>query len=81
MPNEIVCENPTCIAGVGALCVLLRRLVYLSRLVDLERMFGRPKTALSMIMKEGTNYIHDSHGHLLSSSADVVIPCHVAELC
>ncbi|ESO88657.1 hypothetical protein LOTGIDRAFT_74528, partial [Lottia gigantea] len=67
IPDKIICENRVRANGTEAYCVFLRRLVYPNRLSDIEPMFGRHRTTLSMIVKEVTNLIMDTHGHLLSS--------------
>ena len=65
LPERFVCPNRTVVSGQDALCVLLRRLVYPNRLVDLEPFFGRPKSTLSLIINTTLNYLYDIHGHLL----------------
>ncbi|CAG2231528.1 unnamed protein product [Mytilus edulis] len=52
--------------GIDGLCMVLRRLAYPCRLEDLEYIFGRSKTELSLIINEVLDYIHDNHCHLLS---------------
>ncbi|XP_013386696.1 protein ALP1-like [Lingula anatina] len=67
IPNKIICENDAFASGTDAFCILLRRMVYPNRLADLEPMFGRPKSTLSMISKEMLNFILQEHGHLLEN--------------
>ncbi|CAC5404316.1 unnamed protein product [Mytilus coruscus] len=66
IPDKVVCSNCTTARGIDGLCMVLRRLAYPSRLEDLEYIFGRSKTELSLIINEVLDYIHDNHCHLLS---------------
>lgn len=59
IPEEIRLENRCVVNKIDALCILLARLAYPCRLVQLERMFGRPKTTLSMIVKTMVNMIYE----------------------
>lgn len=65
-PDKIICENRTTCSGLDALCILLRRLSYPNRLLDLEVMFGRPKSTLSLVISAALNHIYDTWNHLLS---------------
>ncbi|CAG2244686.1 unnamed protein product [Mytilus edulis] len=66
IPEKVVCSNRTTARGIDGLCMVLRRLAYPCRLEDLEYIFGRSKTELSLIINEVLDYIHDNHCHLLS---------------
>ena len=67
LPDEIQLTNCCICSGTDALCILLRRLVYPNRLSDLETLFGRPKSTLSLIINHTLDFIYDRHGYLLSS--------------
>lgn len=56
-------HKTTCIEG---LCILLRRLAYPNRLVDLEPLFGRSGPGLSEIANFVCDLIYNNFGHLLS---------------
>ena len=64
-PDTIICYNGTLASGLEALCILLRRLAYPNRLVDLLPVFGRSKEELSMICNEALSHVYDNYGHLL----------------
>ena len=49
IPEQIRLPNRCICFGIGAFCILLRRLVYPNRLRDLETLFGRPKSTLADI--------------------------------
>ncbi|XP_064643071.1 uncharacterized protein LOC135497238 [Lineus longissimus] len=50
IPRVYKCPHGCIVSGHDGLCMLLRRLVYPNRLVDLEKEFGRPKSVLSEII-------------------------------
>ena len=60
LPNRCICS------GVDALCILIRRLVYPNKLNDMETLFGRPKSTLSLIVNYSLDFIYDRDGYLLS---------------
>lgn len=49
------------------LCVLLRRLAYPNRLVDLQPMFGKSIPDLSLIFNAMINHVHHNFGERLTS--------------
>ena len=67
IPEQIQLPNRCICSGTDALCILLRRLVYPNRLSDLEALFGRPKSTLSLIISYSLDFIYERHGYLLSS--------------
>lgn len=67
IPERIVCVNRTTCPGLDALCIVLRRLAYPNRLVDLSKLFGRSEAAVSIIVKHLIDFLIEEHGHLLSS--------------
>ncbi|XP_064653070.1 uncharacterized protein LOC135503424 [Lineus longissimus] len=50
IPPVYKCKHGCIASGHDGLCMLLRRLVYPNRLLELEREFGRPKSVLSEII-------------------------------
>lgn len=69
IPDEITCHNYNDIIanGTEALCILLRRLCYPSRFVDLIPRFGRPGSQLCMIFNHVLDYVNNTWGHLLDT--------------
>lgn len=53
------------VPGMTALCILLRRLAYPNRLVDLERFFLMGKSALSAVAIWMTSHLNTVKGHLI----------------
>jgi nuclease HARBI1 len=70
--NSIALENRARISDVEALCILLNRLSYPSRLETMESTFGRSFTTLSRIINTTIDLILDSCGHVLSISSAFV---------
>ncbi len=64
-PEDFICYNRTRVSGLEAICILLRRLAYPNRLVDLIQTFGRRKEELSIIFNKTLSYIYDNFGHLV----------------
>jgi hypothetical protein len=60
------------ISDVEALCILLNRLSYPSRLKTMESTFGRSFTTLSRIINTTIDLILDSCGHVVSISSAFV---------
>ena len=54
-------------SGTEGLCMLLRRLCYPNRLVDLIPMFGRHRTEISTIVNEMCREVYGLHHHRLES--------------
>ena len=54
LPNEITCYfyNDLHVDSVEALCILLKRLAYPCRYVDMSPRFGRPVPQLSMVVNQ-----------------------------
>lgn len=59
------------VSGNNALCVLLRRLAYPNRLVDLEPLFGYSSAVLSNIFNLTLNIIAENKCHLLQNLANI----------
>ncbi|XP_066913329.1 uncharacterized protein [Clytia hemisphaerica] len=66
LPDKIYCPNRQNFDKVEALCILLRRFAYPSRLGDLISLFGRSVPELSNVVSTMTNYIYWHFGHLLT---------------
>ena len=49
------------------MCIVLRRLAYPNRLCDLESLFGRPKSSISLIVNETVGRLWYTHRHRLTS--------------
>lgn len=67
IPNEFITDSQHKVSGQEGLCILLRRLSYPNRLIDLEPFFGRSMTALSKIIDFMIGHIYENFGHLLSN--------------
>lgn len=67
IPGQFRCYNGTICTGIDALCILLRRLAYPNRLVDLVNVFGRRKEEISMIFNHVLSFVFDHFNHLLTS--------------
>lgn len=65
--EEIVTYNRVRVDSVEALCLLLRRLAFPCRFVDLMAKFGRPKETLCVIFNHMLNHIYHNFSHLLTS--------------
>ena len=61
IPRQITCYNGTTVAGLDALCVVLRRLAYPNKLVDLVPIFGRAKEEISIIFNTTIDIIYNLH--------------------
>lgn len=57
---------------VDGMCMLLRRLAYPNRLVDLEHAFGYSSTVLSNVINLVLQLIEDRKGHLLENLGNLV---------
>lgn len=58
-------DNGIFVSGELQLLVLLRRLAYPCRLVELEAFFSMSKATVSRIVNYALHFIHENHGHLL----------------
>ena len=67
LPPVITLANGSTCDRVDAMCILLRRLSYPNRLSDIEPMFGRPQSTLSLIISSTVESIWDRHHHRLAS--------------
>ena len=67
IPNQFVCHQGTICNGLEGLCLLLRRLIYPCRYVDLIKRFARPVPELCMIFNTVLDWMYDAHGFRLTS--------------
>lgn len=67
IPDEVRLCNGSKVKGTEALCVMLRRLCYPCRYVDLYEMFGRCLSDISRIVKWVSTHIMDNFSHLLDN--------------
>uniref|UniRef100_A0A6P7G8T6 Uncharacterized protein LOC114339170 n=1 Tax=Diabrotica virgifera virgifera TaxID=50390 RepID=A0A6P7G8T6_DIAVI len=68
IPNNIITETRNNVNGTTALCILLKRLSYPGRLVDLQHFFNNySPQSLSQIIKTTANFIMETHGHRLDN--------------
>ena len=67
LPEQIVVVNRCTSTRLDAMCMVLRRFAYPNRLCDLERLFSRPTSTLSMIINKTIGLIWASHRHRLTS--------------
>ena len=58
IPECYICCQRTYVTGMEALTILLRRLSYPSRWCDLEAIFGRSESELSLIFHEVFNLFY-----------------------
>ncbi|KAG5884379.1 hypothetical protein JTB14_026211 [Gonioctena quinquepunctata] len=67
IPHHNITHSRNNVDGTTALCMLLRRLCYPNRLVDLEKLFNYSSQSLSHIIINTANFIVANHGHLLEN--------------
>lgn len=67
IPDRFICSQGTVCGGLEGLCLLLRRLTYPCRYVDLVKMFARPVPELSMISNTVLDWIYNNHAFRLTS--------------
>ena len=68
-PNEITCHfyNDLRVSGLEALCIVLKRLAYPCRYVDMIPRFGRAVPQLCMIFNQTIDLIDTNWGQLLEN--------------
>jgi hypothetical protein len=65
LPDVIILSNGSRYNSLEALCIMLRRLAYPSRLLDLRNIFGREKSMLSRVFNAAIKSIYQRFKHLL----------------
>lgn len=66
LPDKYTCPNRTSCSGLEGLLILLRRLTYPNRLLELVKEFGRSKSELSLIVNTVLEDIHDRFAYKLT---------------
>ena len=66
IPEVFKCKQRSRIDGMEGLCMILKRFAYPCRYSDMVHRFGRPVPVLSMAANAVTNYVFDTHGHLIT---------------
>ena len=67
LPEVLVASNRTCCTGLDGLCNLLRRLAYPNCLEDLEDIFGRSVSELSVITNLVLDFLYEKWHHFLDT--------------
>lgn len=82
MPEVMRAPNRSTWSGLDGLCLVLRRLSYPNRLLELVPDFGRAEQELSMIFNSTCEWIYDRWSHLLSDlQKPWLLPPLLEELC
>ena len=72
-PDEMK-ANGTKTTGFEALCIMLRRLAYPNRLIDLAQVFGRSKTEISIILNFAISHVYNNFGHVMQNLNNFLHP-------
>ena len=67
IPDQVVTRDFDVVDGLEALCIVLRRLVYPNRWIELRKLFGRKHSSLSRIFYHVVRHINRNFAHLLVS--------------
>ncbi|KXJ13842.1 protein ALP1-like isoform X2 [Exaiptasia diaphana] len=67
VPANYICSQGTKATGLEGLLIMLRRLAYPNRWCDLQSLFGRSESELSLIFNEVIDDIYESHHHLIDA--------------
>ena len=73
-PDRIVLDNNSVIPGEKAFLMMLYRMAYTRRLVDLETFFGREYSTISRCFNYVVNKMDEDHGHLLADNLPFFLP-------
>ena len=65
IPDRFCCPNRTVATGKEDLCIALWCFAYPFRFCDIIPRFGRSVSELCLIPSEVTEYLYNTHGHLL----------------
>ena len=75
IPPLMKCNQRSVFTGTEGLCMLLKRLAYPCRYLDLIHRFGRPVPVLGMITNNVIDYIYDTHHHKITNwNNDILNP-------
>jgi hypothetical protein len=69
-PDRIVLDNKSVILGEKAFLMMLYRMAYPRRLVDLEAFFGREYSTVSKCFTFVVDKMDDEHNHLIADNLD-----------
>ncbi|KAK7466643.1 hypothetical protein BaRGS_00037251 [Batillaria attramentaria] len=69
MPDRMTAVNRTSASGLEVLCIVLKRLSYPCRYLDLEGFFHRPRFELCMLFNLGVNHIDGMFSERLTNPA------------
>lgn len=67
LPEKLTLRNESTCSGLDAICMVLRRFAYPNRLSDLEELFGRPKSTISLVVNETVELLYNLHHHRFQS--------------
>ena len=73
-PDRIVLSNGSVIPGEKAFLLMLHRMAYPRRLVDMEEYFGREYSTISRCFNFVVALMDAEHGHLLVDNLDFFLP-------
>ena len=66
-PDKFVCSQRTVCSKLEGLCILLKRLAFPCRHIDMVSRFGRNPTELCLIFNTVLEFVYSSHHHHLES--------------
>ena len=66
-PDKFVCSQKTVCSKLEGLCILLKRLAFPCRYIDMVSRFGRNPTELCLIFNTVLEFVYSSHHHRLES--------------
>ena len=66
-PDKFVCSQRTVCSKLKGLCILLKRLAFPCRYIDMVSRFGRNPTELCLIFSTVVEFVYSSHCHRLES--------------
>ena len=66
-PEENLVPNGTKTSGFEAFCIMLRRLAYPNRLIDLAPILGRSTSEISVIFSYAIDHVYNALGHLVQN--------------
>ena len=67
MSRQFVCSQRTVCSKLEGLCILLKRLAFPCRYIDMVSLFGRNPTELCLIFNTVLEFVYSSHYHRLES--------------
>ena len=63
IPDVKICHQGTICEGTEGLCMLLKRLCYTCRYIDMVHLFAKPAPVLCMITNQVLDYIYQAHSY------------------